>query len=386
MSLYDHVTQKPNPDNDYDVEFISFSGAGINGLCYSGVLKALEKRGLTDSVKYWIGTSAGSIVAALAAMKAKQDFIFNVMNDTDISSFIDSDLLRDSWWGKIKGVYSATELFTKLGLSRGDKFNLWMKDCIKKLGFDPNLTFSQLYDLTGNHLVITTSSLNTYETLYLSRSSVPNMIISDAIHVSMIIPYLFQPVAMQGRLLIDGAIMCNDPITVADVHDSSGRILGINRKCIGFFTKHNGLWGPKHEVVDNFMSFSKVIISAMIIQQQRLGSYLPYFSERSVAIETFGNNGIDFNVTPEVKKKLFDSGYSACDSFLENRRKMILDKGPLPGNLFIPIVQHGTSTFPGTWIKTQHGWILPLGNDRLKDTMIYLTNFDMCKTRKVVPH
>lgn len=391
MSLYDHITQESSPDNDYDVEFISFAGAGVNGLVYAGVMKSLEDRGLTKSVKYWIGTSAGSIVASMAALGATQQFIYQIMADTDISTFIDTEVLSSSLWSKIKGVYSVTELFTRLGLSRGDKFNEWIKSCIKKLGFNPNLTFSQLYELTGNHLVIVTSSLNTYETLYLSRSSVPNMHISDAIHVSMIIPYLFQPVVMKDelhdRLLVDGAIMCNDPISAADVQDPSGKLIGINRKCIGFFTKINGLWGPNYEVVDNFMIFSKVIINAMIIQQQRLNSYQPYFSDRCVPIETFGNDGIDFNIKTETKRILFESGYSSCESFLQRRFDMIKENGHLPGNLFIPIVQHQTSdTYQYVKIPGSHGWIVPLSNDSLRDTMVYLINFDMCKTRKIVPH
>jgi len=395
MSLYDYPLEPPIEKDPYDVEFCCFSGAGVNGLAYVGVLQSLEERGVRRKIKYWIGTSAGSIIATFAALGASVDFILECLEGMDFSVFVDygGSTPSKSWWGRLRNYYSATELFSKLGLARGNQFIDWIKACIAKLGYPPDLTFGQLYDQTGNRLVSVAACLNGFDALYLSRSTFPNMSIADAIHSSMIIPYIFQPIIIRdpisdpiSRMILDGGLLENYPINVCDVQTPDGRVIGINRKAIGFFCMTNGLWGPHTEVIDSFLKFSRMIINVMFRQKERLHSHQPYFWDRSVAIETFGHSPVNFGITPEWVDRLIKSGYDATEDFLEKRRQMILKEGNLPGNLFIPVVYHqipnqeGWFRLPGLW----SAWVYPLNNDNLQDTIIYQTNPDIRRVRNIV--
>ncbi len=404
MSLYDYPIDPPNVNSTpegYEIEFLSFAGAGVNGLAYVGVMKSLEEREIRQKVKYWIGTSAGAIVAGLGSLGADSQFIFKCLSETNLNEFIDygGKNQSGSWWTKLRSYYSATELFSKLGLARGDQFNIWLRKTIQELGFPEDITFAQLYDRTGNRLVTVAACLNTCDAICLTRSTFPHMTVADAIHVSMIIPYIFQPVVMkdpldcnEGRILLDGGILNNYPINVCDPQTPSGRLLGINRKAVGFFTISNGLWGPNREVIDNFLKFSRTIISAMFRQQERNQSHQPYFWDRSVAIDTFGHSAVNFEINQDWKERLVESGYKSTEIFLEKRRAQIAEKGLFPGNLFIPVIHHqiplDADPSKGEWLKLPNwpAWIYPLSNDNLRDTLIYQTNSECRKERNVVGH
>lgn len=385
MSLYDYPLHEGSSDDPYDVEFCAFAGAGVNGLAYVGVLQSLEERDIRRKIKYWIGTSAGSIIATFSALGASVDFILKCLEGVDFNLFIDygGSIPSKSWWGKLRNYYSATELFSKLGLARGTHFNSWIRACINKLGYPPNLTFTQLYHQTGNHLVSVGACLNGFDALYMSRSSFPHMSIADAMHISMIIPYIFQPVVIQDhlndpitRMVLDGGLLDNYPLNATDVQSPDGRLLGINRKAIGFFCMSNGLWGPHNETIDNFFKFSQMIVSMMFRQRQRIQSQQPYFWDRSVALEVFGHSPVDFAISSEQIDRLIKSGYEGAEAFLKARRKTIQEKGNLPDNLFIPLIhqQIPRNSYLKDWVSHGAYWFQPLQNENLKDTLIYQTN------------
>lgn len=393
MSLYDYEIIKSKSNDPYDIEFISFSGAGTNGLCYAGVLKSLREHKI--SVKYWIGTSAGAIVAALAALGADEDFLIPCLSNINIANFLDIGGGRpnNSIFKKLINYhFSATELFSRLGIARGIEILKWIKTCIVNLGFSENITFSELYEKTGNHLVIVTVDVNSFDAVYLSRSTYPNLSIADAINVSMIIPYLFQPTVLKDsltsypRVLVDGGILNNCPINVCDPQTPSGRILGFNRKAIGFFTISNGLWGPNQTNVKNFMDYSARLLETMFRHQERLQSHQPFFWERCIPIETDGHSPIDFSINQEWIDRLVNSGYETCQKFLKERAQMIKESGNLPENLFIPLIFHKPIPEYDNWIKTPNmsNWIPVLTNNNLRDTLIYQTNPEVRMIRNIV--
>jgi NTE family protein len=394
MSLYDYPLEEGDDDDEYGVEFFAFGGAGTNGCSYCGVVQSLEERGLLKKIKYWVGTSAGAIVVGGIAMGADSKFLCSRLSATDLSKFLDygGRSSHDSWWSKLLDYhYSITELISKLGAARGQEFRNWIQKIIVELGYPEDITFSQLYTRTGNHLVIVTTDLNTYDVLYLSRITYPNMPIAIAIHVSMIIPFIFQPISIKDsltevpRLMLDGAILDNFPINACDPQTSSGRLLGINRKAIGAFTTSNGQWGPPQTQVDGFMKFSTTLIATMFRQLEILQSHQPYFWDRVIPINTFGHSPVDFDITTDCTDKLIKSGYDETEKFLEERRQMIRTRGKLPGNLFIPIAHHQKVTEEGSVpVAGTNTWIFPLTNDNLRDTLFYSPNPEVRKARNVV--
>jgi predicted acylesterase/phospholipase RssA len=396
-SLYDSG-YIPGQIGDSDVEFVAFSGGGVSAAAFAGVIKDMEIRGLykskksisktdwifdpidpfyfTDkSIKYWTGSSAGAIFAGLVAMGAPADYIIDVILNTDARMFLDYGG-RDqtnpgwSWWNKLMNYrYGIIDLITKWGMIRGQTFRKWFAKQMSILGWSPTTTFTDLYDITGQHLVITVTSQNTFETLYLSRSSYPYMQILDAIDTSIRIPYIFPPVFMndplisQGqRILTDGGILDDLPINAFDITSNIGEILGINRKAIGFTLISDGKWVPDYCHIDGLLKYSLTFIKSMHTRMHAAQSCQCYFWDRVVPIETYGVSTMDFDIDKLKLKQTIDSGMRTAKRFFDERADMILKRGPLPRNLFIPNP------------RLRHDGIEYLSDDLIEHCSIYSTN------------
>ena len=374
-SLYDSGSIPGSP-TDSDVEFISFCGGGIAGISMIGILRELERRGLYRSkneVKYWIGSSAGAIAAAFAAMGASPDYLTEMVLSTDTRIFLDyggRSTNSKSWWTRFQDYrYGISELISKWGAVRGDKFKQWFRERMSELAWDPHTTFADLYNKTGRHLVVTTTSLNTFETLYLSRSSYPYMEIADAVDASIRIPFLFQPIMMKDpyvpeghRILVDGGILDNLPINACDVISDTGEILAFNRKAVGFTLVHNGKWVPDYTEISSLMKYSLTFVQSMHKRIQAMQSHQPYFWDRIAPIETTGITATDFGVEKEKMLKLIESGEKCAREYFDRRATMIKDHGPLPKNLFIPNY------------RLQNAGVKCVSDDLLEKTRIYQTN------------
>lgn len=85
--------------------FVAFSGGGAKGVVHVGALKAMEERGV--DLRGVSGTSAGSIVATLAAAGFRSDELISTTNRTTILDLLNkidphiyraTDLFGPGWW------------------------------------------------------------------------------------------------------------------------------------------------------------------------------------------------------------------------------------------------------------------------------------------------
>jgi len=278
--------------------------------------------------------------------------------------------MLSSWWNKFLNYrYGISDLYNKWGIVTGDNFIKWFQDQMAILGWSKDTTFADLYNITGQHLVITGTSLNTFETLYLSRSSYPYMKICDAVDVSIRLPPIFQPLYMNDpligegkRILSDGGILNNLPINACDITSDTGEILGFNRKAIGFTLVSDGKWVPDYVYIDDIFKYLTTFVQSIHTKMHVLQSNQPYFWERIVPIETHGIGTIDFDVDKNKLERVIEAGRLSTQRFLDCRQHMIRTYGPLPNNLFIPND------------RLRYNGIEYLSDDLIENTMIYQTN------------
>lgn len=380
-SLYDYGYEKKGHEHDLGIDFLVFAGGGISGSAYIGVAYEFERRNLLKNIKYFIGSSSGAIMAALLALGASSKFIENTFKNLDIAEFLDvggrcySD---KSFFQQIQNYKDALfDTIKHFGAARGYKFLTFFEETMETLKWSPNTTFLELYTKTGNHLVVTGTSLNTHSTLFFSKSSYPHMKIKDAVHMSMILPFLYQPVLFDDplcthgpRIVIDGGVLSNLPINACDVTSDIGEIIGFNRKVVGFVLVENGKWAEDYKKIDTIFKFSEEIIkslhSNLIIQQ----SHQPYFWDRVVPIDSCVNS-LQFDATLNDLQNAIEAGKKAAKVFLDKREAMISKHGPLPTNLFIPnerlIIQGATH----------------LSNNLIRNTKLFQTSPDNSAYNKV---
>jgi len=158
-------------------------GGAARGFAHIGVIRALEQEKIP--VDLVVGTSVGSLIGAIYAADRNSfelEWTAFQLEKEDLFDF---------------GVLNAV---TGMGFAKGDKLEAWVQKHIKTQDIEKlKLPFAAVAtDLNWGYKVV------------LDRGSV-----AKAVRASSAIPGVFQPVAHQGKILVDGGVVDNIPISVA---------------------------------------------------------------------------------------------------------------------------------------------------------------------------
>lgn len=169
---------------------LSLSGGGARGFAHVGVIQALLEAGIVpDAVS---GASAGSVVGALYAAGFSPD---------EMQHFIkESSFLRLVKLGIPSG-----------GLSRLTYLRQRLSEVIEKDDFS-GLKYPLWVAITN----LNTGNLEI-------RNSGP---LYDVVMASCSIPLVFQPVELDGKMYVDGGLLCNLP--VAPLREATEFVIGVN--------------------------------------------------------------------------------------------------------------------------------------------------------------
>ena len=192
---------------------LALSGGGARGAAHIGVLRVLEENNVP--IDYIAGTSMGAIVGGLYAAGM----------DTDT---IEAELAAIDW----------EDLFHDLPPRPERSFRRKRDDDLYLVGAKPGfndgklnlprgLIRGQKVDLTFSRLALPVSTIDDFDDLMIPFRAVAADIATGeevvigtgnlgmAIRASMSIPAVFTPAEIDGRLLVDGGIVNNLPISVA---------------------------------------------------------------------------------------------------------------------------------------------------------------------------
>lgn len=178
-----------------------FEGGGIKGLCYVGALERLVELGklsLQQDVRFVGGTSAGSFVAAMIAAGHSVSELKEILFKLD--------------WGKLKdgnGVFNFFRLFKRFGFHKGEALEQLVESLLFQKIRRKNITFQQLYVITGKHLKIVGTNLTQGKSFYMDYLHTPDMTVARGVHISCCLPLLFEPVLLDGDFCIDGGVLNN---------------------------------------------------------------------------------------------------------------------------------------------------------------------------------
>jgi len=184
------------------------SGGGAKGLAHIGALKVIEDSGV--QIDYIAGTSMGAIVGALYASGYSSDELLVLFKQANFEELIRDDFKRknkSSFERKDTDKHAVTLPFNNFKLtfpsaiSKGQNvYNFYAKllDHVKEVN-----DFSKL---PIPFLCIATDA-ETGKQVVLDKGYLP-----DAITASGSIPTLFEPVNLNGKLLVDGGVSNNYPI------------------------------------------------------------------------------------------------------------------------------------------------------------------------------
>lgn len=242
-----------------------FEGGGVKGIAHIGALRALEERGFF--CKKASGTSVGAIIASLVVAGYSSIELTNILFNLDINKLKERSRLLHSI--RHLGIYSSNPLEEYIDLLLKDKGIETYQDL--KIGNDYLLKVVAT-DITKRKKIILPDDLFKY-------SIHPDSFkVSKSVVMSATYPFFYKPLKLNKSLIVDGGVSDNFPINI--FNDNASLIIGFN-------------------LVDNIKDIKKSE-DAFIIK-----------------IPTFNIKAMNFNISLELKKKLYISGYMAGMKFLD---------------------------------------------------------------------
>lgn len=323
MNLYNpKITQIKTEDKILAPENLVFSGGGIKGLAYVGVIKGLAEKGLFTNVKRFAGASAGAITASLLAIGMTPSELDEQMTKVEFATFlkkseVDIEELVNKP-SKIKDPLIALPVMLEealhLGLCDGSVFIEWLTSMFKLKGFDENTTFAQLYNASDRQkeLIIALCCTNYSKTVLASwkNEETANMPVILAVRGSMSIPLVFRPLVWNGNTYVDGGTMYNYPIEVFDDEYSQDKTLGF------ILSNRDSIYNPPRKEDYGIMTHIGCIIESIMNVSYEYCFRLENHN-RTIFIDPVGIGVLDFELTDDQKKELIDSGYKATMDYFK---------------------------------------------------------------------
>lgn len=294
-----------------DIENLVFEGGGVKGIAYLGALKEFEHRGILQNIKRLGGTSAGAITALLLGLRYSLEEIHQIAFNLDFNKFADDGLF----------VSDLARLVNKFGWHRGDFFHNWAKLMVaKKLGTE-KATFldAKKAGCLDMHFIGTNLSTG-YAEIYSVRTT-PNMMIADAVRISMSIPLYFSAMRNENQdVLVDGGAILNYPIKLFDKGKG-----GFNHNTVGFRldskTEIGVLKGrakPKSHKIRGLKSYITRLVETLIAAQDSVHLHSDDW-RRTVYIDCLDVAATDFEISNYKKKKLVQQGRGFTAKYLDWR-------------------------------------------------------------------
>lgn len=305
------------------------AGGGVKGIGHVGAIAALRDGGYT--FPRVAGTSAGSIVGALAAAGMTSERMLEVMGALDWQRFRDPDPID-----RIPLLGPAASVLLDHGIYEGDYVREWLGNQLAELGVetfgdlripDPesSLEPDENYRLVVMATDITRGELVRLPWDYRDRYGLDpdDQLVADAVRASVSIPLFFEPVTLAHSdgttsTLVDGGVLSNYPIDVFDRTD--GRLprwptFGVTLlprlpagnvqlfPALGLFQR-----GLPH--------YLECLVTTTVVGRDQAYLAKPWVQARTIEVETSGVGVVEFDVDDAGRAALHAAGYAAASEFL----------------------------------------------------------------------
>jgi len=199
--------QLTGPDSSRPRIGLALSGGSAKGLAHIGVIRVLEEFGVPIDVV--TGTSMGALMGGLFASGYDGDELRDIVMNLDWSTLF-SDRVERRFLGPDQRLATASVAFSfpirnmRIGLPGGAIRGENIQRLLQRLTW-PVVPIQDFTKLPTPFAAVTTD-LATGEAVVLTSGR-----LSDAMRASMSLPGVFEPYAVDGRVLVDGGMVRNLP-------------------------------------------------------------------------------------------------------------------------------------------------------------------------------
>lgn len=247
---------------------------GLKGIAILGALDVLFDT--VVNIENYYGISIGSIISFLLIIGYTPKEIYKKF-DISYKQYIDLDICR---------------LINNNGFDNCNKVMELLIDCIREKGYKDTITFKELYDNTKKKLNIIVTNLTEFKMEIINED---NFKITDAIRMSISVPFLFTPVKYNNCLYVDGYIKYDTKMLKDFINFDETLYIKVK--------------GKIDKKVKNLYGYSSLLIKC-IIQKEDNDDI-----KNTITIIT-DDVSFDFNMSDAQKKKLYNIGMKSAKKYL----------------------------------------------------------------------
>ena len=277
---------------------IVFSGGGVKGYSYIGVIKALEELDIINNIKNVAGTSIGSLFALLIVLK----YTFNELNELCFN--IDLEQINNISSDNILNfVYL-------MGIDDGSKCERILKILLKAKTSVTDITFKELYEYNNINLTINSARINDRKNIIYNHIKTPDFSVIMAIRMSISIPFIYTPVLYENNYYVDGGVTNNFLIELFKNEIEN---------TLGFLIKDP----DNNKISDIYEYIGSVFYSLIDTDREQM------YNKYNIILLESEINSININIDENTKKILIDEGYNNTKDYLKNcelKKNLFVDK------------------------------------------------------------
>jgi predicted acylesterase/phospholipase RssA len=187
-------------DKISNISHVFLTGGGLKGLCYLGIIRYFYLENMVRNMKHIVGTSIGAYFGLILGLQIPIEYI-----EEEIGRLVEnlSQILTIDH-------HNISNLFNKNGIFIYEEFFTPILTYMKNELHVDDMTFVEYAKKTGINLYVNAVNINTGKSVIFSTDNTPNASVITAVKASMSVPFLYQPVLIDGEYYIDGIISTFD--------------------------------------------------------------------------------------------------------------------------------------------------------------------------------
>lgn len=198
-------------------------------------------------------------------------------------------------------------------------FVTWMRDRLEAIGpkdADGRVTFGTLWSQRNVVLKIVATDVGDCRMETFWWHTYGAMQVAQAVQASMSIPLFFRPYPQGPNMLVDGGLLSNFPAWVFDAEIAAEQAkTGHKPPVLGFRLVREG---KRPGSIANFEQYANALFTVALegagfLQTRLIDNLVPIPIPIPAAL-----SATDFELTPQHRMDLFESGYAAADAVLSN--------------------------------------------------------------------
>jgi len=289
------------------ITHIVFAGNALKSLCICGILRYIYCYNMDKNIRDVAGTSMGAFFSLAYALKIPIDRLEEIIYKT-----MKSDIVK---------IYPNNffDLMNNYGLNNPLDYLKEIREYIKEIYNQEDMTFLELTKKTGVNLYISVTEINSGSNVIFNVDNYPNISVIDAVSASMCLPILSKPVLIDGKFYIDGYLTNNFPIEVFN-HINKDFVLGV-----GINTRNDCFM----DIDTNDMTFIYYIRNLLLIMYNNTDTlcyynkiknhknilYISNSPVKSILNPNITDDYIDFAVNEEILNNLFLQGFKEMNDY-----------------------------------------------------------------------